>query len=1022
MPAMRLWTFALAVLLLGSLVAAPARAQVPDLRAAQQEVVALTLAAQEIARSAEQRVSENTLLLRRLAPSGPETAPTLQQLRQAQFEVDIARARLQNLEHTIAAHLAEQERRSAALVQQTVAATTGDRMTLAALVEQSAIRFANEARIASEAVSAAYRDLQDSLEDTLNLRREQLAILQSAADLSTVFADMGAEPVAVPRLRGLVSTLNQRARALTAEAAEAGDLGGTVDANLRRVRADEATLRASARLTDVEIVTARSLERRLALLADEKAVPLRLFSQAIEALTSARGAMVSRLEVSASIRGALGDLKLILRSDGDTATQNALTRLDALSRLLTNQDVEIAALREKIGATIGVLAGERATRERATLFDRQVARTDAAGRARIGAELTTLPAALHAVYVSRLTEVRTALSVATTRQNAGFALAVIALLAVVTVLRQRVLRQFIAAEGTIATEIPLEVLRRNLFWLMPAAIWVVFCLVYAVSRDTAIDVGRLLAIPSAMFLLIDLTHVIVERRKGSAAGLGRLITRATAVAMLLTAVVVFAYLLVADVALLPSTQLAVNRLAYSVFVLGGLPMLLFVVFFAKGTAADGAGAQRLVASALALVPPTALIATGVAGLAGYSQLAAIMLEDLALTVTIVATLFLGLGILNDLLEGVALRLRRKDPAQAYFVRQNFIVPAKRVLQLALVLVAVVVAGQLFEWTAQSFGIKEALAFWRFPLFSAGGGTYSIGNVIIAVAAFVFVFWAAAWARRVAYSVILRKLKDIGIRQSLSVFAQYVVIVIGVLLTLSLVGFDVTTLTVFAASLGVGIGFGMQNVVNNFISGLLLLVERPLRLGDIVTVGTTSGTVSQIGIRSMRMRTFDEFDLIVPNSALVSDTFTNWTRSNTTIRVLKTVGISYNDDPQEAVAIVTKILQDHPGVVASPAPLVTVEEFGDNSINLRVCYYCDLRGAHPVFVIKSEVYTAIHRTFGERGLSIPFPQRDVHVIAPKGPADARPPAGPLVQAPPTADRDWRADAIDEILDEAGKDGG
>ena len=424
---------------------------------------------------------------------------------------------------------------------------------------------------------------------------------------------------------------------------------------------------------------------------------------------------------------------------------------------------------------------------------------------------------------------------------------------------------------------------------------------------------------------------------------------------------------------------------------------------------------------LALLPPAALIVTGLAGLSGYTNLAAVMLEDLAIAIAILSVLALLLGVLHDFAEGIAMRIRDRDPAQAYFVRQNFIRPVKNLSQIALVAVAVVAAAWVFEWTSETVVISEALAVWNHTLFTVGGTSYSIGHALIAIAAFALVFWIAAWSRRVTYTVVLRKVKDIGIRQSLSVFAQYVVIVLGVLLTLTAVGFDVTTLTVFAASLGVGIGFGLQNVVNNFISGILLLVERPLRLGDIVTVGGASGTVSQIGIRSMRMRTFDEFDLIVPNSALISDTFTNWTRSNSLMRVILAVGISYNDDPPTAIRIIEEILGEHPGIAPNPAPMVTVEQFGASSVDLRLCYYIDLRGSYSGFVTKSEVLTKIRDRFAEAGLSIPFPQRDVHIIPAKIDGAGQPEVIEGTAHPRRrVEQGWQGDAVEMVKDDSDDD--
>lgn len=1012
---------ALAGLLLAFLWVGAASAQVPDLAALQSAIEAEQSNAQSLQRAIAQQQEINAELARLIdQEDGTIATPTLANLRQAQFEVDMARTRILNLSHNRAAKLADINTLNALIVQQTSNARSDDAPTLGTVVDEAAQALRQDLKAQAEAIVDGIVRLEALLTDALSWRREQLLILQNAASFEALIKDARSrDAAAVRRIRILVQRLGQQALTLSNLAADLGEAntGAVEQRNQMRVEADELTLRANARLTDITIVESRTVIDGIKPLIAEKAVPVEILDQALDALDAQELALDDRADISATIAGAINDFTQILTDWSGETSSELNASVDRLRRLLSQQEREMTQLHQAIEDSRTSLTRERARRERAQLFSRESARTDRNSRARIANELREMPRELRTLYLSRLAEVRAAVEVAAPRQIALGALFVVLLVMVTLVLRQRVLKRFISADATKATEIPLEVLRRNLFWLFPLGLWGIFTTIFQISDTTARSGFVLLCVPAAAASLFDFTKVIVSR-SGAATRLGALINRATGAAMVLTAIVVFVYVLLDELPMLPSTQAALNRLAYSVFVLAGLPMLLFVIVFAKPGEGHARNPLRsVVASLLALLPPSALIATGLAGLLGYSELASIMLIDLAISISIVAVLALLLGVLHDVAEGVAMRIRERDPAQAYFVRQNFISPVKSVSQIVLMVLAVVVASRLFNWTADTYIVSEILTVWNQRLFTVGSSSYSIGHVLIAIAAFVLVFWFAAWSRRIAYTVVLRQVKDIGIRQSLSVFAQYVVIVIGVLLTLTAIGFDVTTLTVFAASLGVGIGFGLQNVVNNFISGILLLVERPLRLGDIVTVGTASGTVSQIGIRSMRLRTFDEFDLIVPNSALIADTFTNWTRSNSLMRVVLPVGISYDDDPTRAVTIVEEILREHPGVANIPAPMVTVENFGASSVDLRVCYYIDLRGSYSGFVTRGEVLTQIRSRFAEAGLSIPFPQRDVHIIAPKtvdasAPPEVRPQMGEK-QTP--SDDGWQADAVEMIED-------
>jgi potassium efflux system protein len=261
----------------------------------------------------------------------------------------------------------------------------------------------------------------------------------------------------------------------------------------------------------------------------------------------------------------------------------------------------------------------------------------------------------------------------------------------------------------------------------------------------------------------------------------------------------------------------------------------------------------------------------------------------------------------------------------------------------------------------------------------GQSALSLQDLVLAVIMVALAFWVGGWSQQVSYNLALTRVRDLGIRQSLSTFVQYVVIVLGLLLTLKIIGLDLTALTVFAASVGVGIGFGLQNVVNNFISGVLLLAERPLRVTDVVTIGSETGEVTRIGIRSLTVRMFDRKELIIPNSAVIGNTFTNWTRTDDVLREVLMFRVSFRDDPRAAAAQIEAVARSVAGVVANPPPKATVYEFTDAAITVRLQYYARLRGPVGGLDIRADILSGVRDAFADAGFSVPTPSGEVVLL-------------------------------------------
>lgn len=266
-----------------------------------------------------------------------------------------------------------------------------------------------------------------------------------------------------------------------------------------------------------------------------------------------------------------------------------------------------------------------------------------------------------------------------------------------------------------------------------------------------------------------------------------------------------------------------------------------------------------------------------------------------------------------------------------------------------------------------------------------------GELLGAVLVFALLLTFIGWFKNQLDQRWLAKVRmDRGAKEALVTTSGYVGVALAVLVALSMAGLELTNLALIAGALSVGIGFGLQNVVNNFVSGLILLMERPIRTGDWIVVGATQGYVKRISIRSTRIQTFDRADVIVPNSEIISNQVTNWMLSDPYGRLKLPVGVAYGSDVEKVREIMEKAAYDHPLVVHSiiglMEPKVVFIGFGDSSLDFEL--WCMLREVDMLMATKSDLYFTIEKAFREHDIEIPFPQRDLHVRT-----WSRPPEGP-----------------------------
>jgi small-conductance mechanosensitive channel len=381
---------------------------------------------------------------------------------------------------------------------------------------------------------------------------------------------------------------------------------------------------------------------------------------------------------------------------------------------------------------------------------------------------------------------------------------------------------------------------------------------------------------------------------------------------------------------------------------------------------------------LALV---ALVVSAIANAAGWLHLARALAEGVLGSAYVAVVVYGGVRVLRTALRA---GLRSQAAHRLGLVRRHGD-DINRWLRRAIH------AGAFASWgffTLTAFGVEDwALELVR-SLLGAEAEFGSLGISLGDVLAFALTL-VGAWVLSRVLGIIVedevvpRLPVGRGVGYALTTTVHYTVLLVGFLLAISAAGVDLNKVSLLAGAFGVGIGFGLQNVVNNFVSGLILLYERPVQLGDMVEVGGTTGEVRRIGIRSSTIRTFQGAEVIVPNSNLISERVVNWTFSDRRRRIEVPVGVAYGTDPQRVLALLLAVAHAHPDVLDDPAPQALMLGFGESSLNFELRAWTALFDTY--LVTQSELAVALHGALAEAGIEIPFPQRDLHVRSSDGAA-------------------------------------
>ncbi|MFN2127621.1 MAG: mechanosensitive ion channel family protein, partial [Anaerolineales bacterium] len=261
--------------------------------------------------------------------------------------------------------------------------------------------------------------------------------------------------------------------------------------------------------------------------------------------------------------------------------------------------------------------------------------------------------------------------------------------------------------------------------------------------------------------------------------------------------------------------------------------------------------------------------------------------------------------------------------------------------------------------------------------SIGSANFTIGEIFV----FILVIWISVILSRFLQIVlekdVLNRFKLAkGIPYTVGLMVRYAIITAGIFLAVSAAGLSVTNLGILIGALGVGIGFGLQNIFNNLVSGLILLFERPIQIGDTVEVGSLIGKVKSIGIRSSNVRTFEGAEVIVPNGQFISNEVVNWTLSDQNRRIEVIAGVAYGSDPHKVQKLLFEAIKKHPDVIDEPPPEVFFNGLGESSLDFRILFWT--ANINEWLRIRSEIVFMVHDVLKENGIEIPFPQRDLHI--------------------------------------------
>ncbi len=378
---------------------------------------------------------------------------------------------------------------------------------------------------------------------------------------------------------------------------------------------------------------------------------------------------------------------------------------------------------------------------------------------------------------------------------------------------------------------------------------------------------------------------------------------------------------------------------------------------------------------IGILVPLLMFANSVIGLFGYLNLIMTVSWYEGIFLIILVAYLITRGLLSDGMEQLY-RWMIQYVNNGWLWTEAFLKPLDKILRIALFFGACGVLFLLYGWDQQSPVVQLLIFLVNYKLASILNTSITPLRIIELAAVIAIFYWTAKWTREFVYRLLLSRTKDMGLRNSIAILSQYTVVMIAVFTCLRLLGIDLQALAYVASAFAFGVGLGLRDLANNFASGFLILLERPLRVGDIVNINNMEGEVMNIGGRAITVRTWDHMELVVPNAEIFNKAFTNWTAHDNVVRTVTHIKIGRQDNPHEVESLIQNVLAQHKDVLKDPLPEVFLREMTESLMDFELRYYVNIRQVHSRTAVLHAVLMSVWDAFSLHGIKTPHPQREI----------------------------------------------
>jgi potassium-dependent mechanosensitive channel len=378
---------------------------------------------------------------------------------------------------------------------------------------------------------------------------------------------------------------------------------------------------------------------------------------------------------------------------------------------------------------------------------------------------------------------------------------------------------------------------------------------------------------------------------------------------------------------------------------------------------------------IGILIPILMVGNSIIGLLGFVNLImTVSWYEGVFLVVLIAYLILR-GLLSDGMEQLS-RIVIMYVNNGWLWTEAFLKPLDKVLRITLFLSAWAVLFLLYGWDQQSPIVERLTRLLHYQLANVLKTTITPISIIELFVVISIFYWTAKWTREFVYRLLFSRTEDMGIRNTIAILSQYSVIALGAFICMRVLGIDLSALVAVAGLFAFGVGLGLRDLANNFACGFLILLERPLRVGDIVNVGGTEGEVLHIGGRAVTIKTWDHMELVVPNTEIFNKSFTNWTARDNIVRSVSHIKISRYDNPHEVKTIIQNVLAADNDVLKDPVPEVYMKEIDDTLMDFEIRYFVNIRRVKSRTHVMSHVLMNIWDAFAQYGIKPPHPQQEV----------------------------------------------